>query len=50
VCIEGIKVHGAIGFTMDHDIGCYFRRVKSSEYMLGDTDMHLERVAAGIGL
>ncbi len=50
VCIDGIKIHGAIGFTMDHDIGCYFRRVKSSEFMLGDTDMHLEKIAAGIGL
>jgi len=50
VCIDGIKIHGAIGFTMDHDIGCYFRRVKSAEFMLGDTDMHLEKVAAGLGL
>jgi alkylation response protein AidB-like acyl-CoA dehydrogenase len=49
-CIEGIKIHGAIGFTMDHDIGCYFRRVKSSEFMLGDTDLHLEKIAVGIGL
>jgi alkylation response protein AidB-like acyl-CoA dehydrogenase len=50
VCIDGIKIHGAIGFTMDHDIGCYFRRVKAAEFVLGDTDMHLDKVAAGIGL
>ena len=50
ICIDGIKVHGAIGFTMDHDIGCYFRRVKAAEYMLGDTDLHLEKVAVGLGL
>jgi alkylation response protein AidB-like acyl-CoA dehydrogenase len=50
ICVDGIKIHGAIGFTMDHDIGCYFRRVKSSEFMLGDTDLHLEKIAAGIGL
>lgn len=50
VCIDGIKIHGAIGFTMDHDIGCYFRRVKSAEHMLGDTDYHLSRVSAWIGL
>jgi len=50
VCIEGIKIHGAIGFTMDHDIGCYFRRVKAVEFALGDTDVHLEKVAAGLGL
>jgi len=34
VCIDGIKIHGAIGFTMDHDIGCYFRRVKAAEFVL----------------
>lgn len=50
VCIDGIKIHGAIGFTMDHDIGCYFRRVKSAEFMLGDTNLHLEKVAVGLGL
>jgi alkylation response protein AidB-like acyl-CoA dehydrogenase len=50
VCIDGIKIHGAIGFTMDHDVGCYFRRVKAAEFMLGDTNLHLEKVAAGLGL
>ncbi|MBN1375727.1 MAG: acyl-CoA/acyl-ACP dehydrogenase [Dehalococcoidia bacterium] len=50
VCIDGIKIHGAIGFTMDHDIGCYFRRVKAAEFMLGDTDLHLDKVAVGLGL
>jgi alkylation response protein AidB-like acyl-CoA dehydrogenase len=50
VCIDGIRIHGAIGFTMDHDIGCYFRRVKSSEFLLGDTDGHLQKIAAGLGL
>lgn len=50
VCIDGIRIHGAIGFTMDHDIGCYFRRVKSSEFMLGDTGQHLEKIAVSLGL
>jgi alkylation response protein AidB-like acyl-CoA dehydrogenase len=50
ICIDGIKIHGAIGFTMDHDIGCYFRRVKAAEFMLGDTDLHLEKVAGEMGL
>jgi alkylation response protein AidB-like acyl-CoA dehydrogenase len=49
-CTDGIKIHGAIGFTMDHDIGLYFRRVKAAEYFLGDTDSHLEKVADAIGL
>lgn len=49
-CVQGIKIHGAIGFTMDHDIGLYFRRVKAAEYFLGDTDSHLEKVADALGL
>jgi acyl-CoA dehydrogenase len=40
VCIEGITAHGAIGYTMDHDIGLYYRRVKAAEFAAGDTDFH----------
>jgi alkylation response protein AidB-like acyl-CoA dehydrogenase len=50
VCIDGIRIHGAIGFTMDHDIGCYFRRVKASEFLLGGSDGHLQKIAEGLGL
>lgn len=50
VCIDGIKNHGAIGFTMDQDIGLYFRRVKEAEYCFGDSDFHRERVAVELGL
>ena len=50
VCIDGIKIHGAIGFTKDHDIGLYYRRVKAAEFTLGDTDLHRERVAIELGL
>jgi alkylation response protein AidB-like acyl-CoA dehydrogenase len=50
VALSGIKIHGAIGFTMDHDIGLYYRRVLGAESFLGDTDFHLEKVAANIGL
>jgi alkylation response protein AidB-like acyl-CoA dehydrogenase len=50
VCIDGVKIHGAIGFSMDHDMGCFFRRIKSAEFMLGGRDWHLFKIAAGIGL
>ena len=49
-CIEGIKNHGAIGFTADHDIGLYYRRVKAAEFFLGDADFYKEGVAVGLGL
>ena len=45
ICISGIRIHGAIGFTMEHDIGLYFRRVKASEYAFGDSSLHKEIVA-----
>jgi alkylation response protein AidB-like acyl-CoA dehydrogenase len=50
VALSGVKIHGAIGFTMDHDIGLYYRRVPGAASVLGDTDFHLEKVAAKIGL
>jgi len=49
-CIDCIKNHGAIGFTADQDIGLYYRRVKTAEFSLGDSDFHRERVAVGLGL
>jgi len=50
IALGGIKIHGAIGFTMDHDIGLYYRRVPGAEVALGDADFHLEKIAASIGL
>jgi alkylation response protein AidB-like acyl-CoA dehydrogenase len=50
ICIDAVRIHGAIGFTMDHDMGCYFRRIKGAEFTLGDTGLQLEAIAAGIGL
>lgn len=50
ICIDGIAAHGAIGFTMDHDIGLYYRRVRAAEFAAGDTDLHRERIAVELGL
>jgi alkylation response protein AidB-like acyl-CoA dehydrogenase len=50
VCIEAITAHGAIGYTMDHDIGLYYRRVKAAEFAAGNTDFHKEVIAIGLGL
>jgi alkylation response protein AidB-like acyl-CoA dehydrogenase len=50
ICIEAIAAHGAIGYTMDHDIGLYYRRVKAAQFAAGDTDLHREVIAAGLGL
>jgi len=50
ICIEAITAHGAIGYTMDHDIGLYYRRVKAAEFAAGDTDLHKEVIAIELGL
>ena len=49
-CIEGIQIHGAIGFTRDHDIGLYYRRVKAAQFAMGDGDFHREKIATALGL
>ncbi len=49
-CLDGIQIHGALGFSQDHDIGLYFRRVKAAEFALGDADFHRERIASELGL
>jgi len=50
ICIEAIAAHGAIGYTMDHDIGLYYRRVKAAEFAVGDTDLFREVIAIQLGL
>jgi len=41
----GIQIHGAIGFTEEHDLHLYFKRAKAWEINLGDTCFHLDRIA-----
>ncbi len=48
VCSLGHQVHGAIGFTLDHDMQLYSRRAKAAEAAYGDADFHREAVAAMI--
>ena len=50
ICIEAIAAHGAIGYTLDHDLGLYYRRVKAAEFAAGDTDLHREVIAIELGL
>jgi len=41
----GIQIHGAIGFTQDHDLPLYFKRAKAWEISLGNTVFHLDKIA-----
>jgi len=46
----GHQVHGAIGFTKDHEMQLYFRRAKAGEVLFGDGDYHREKVAQALAL
>lgn len=46
----GHQVHGAIGFTLDHDMQLYSRRAKSAEVAFGDADFYREKLARELEL
>ena len=39
---RSVQIHGGIGTTREGDIGLFFRKAKSMEYMCGDTEHHTE--------
>ncbi len=47
---ENIQIHGGIGFTWEHDAHLYFKRAKSSEFLLGDPTYHRELLAQRLGV
>ena len=44
------QIHGAIAFTLDHDLGLYSRRSKNLEAFFGDSAYHHEIIAQHMGL
>ena len=44
-CIECMKIHGAVGFTEELDLGLYHLRSKASEHTMGDSPFHREIIA-----
>ncbi len=48
--IDGVGLHGAIGFTAEYDAQLYLKRSKWARPMYGDSDYHLDRIAALGGL
>lgn len=50
VTTEGIQMLGGIGFTWEHDVHLFVKRALSSSVLLGDAELHRQRVARGIGL
>jgi len=48
--IDGVQLHGAVGYTAEYDIQLYLKRSKWARPAFGDADYHYERVAALGGL
>lgn len=45
VCGQSIQLHGGIGVTEEYIIGHYFKRMTMIEYALGNSHVHLQRLA-----
>ena len=50
VAMNAHQVHGAIGFSTEHDLQLFTRRLKAFELTYGSTASHRERVARAMGL
>jgi alkylation response protein AidB-like acyl-CoA dehydrogenase len=50
VASENIQIHGAIGFTWEHDAHLYFKRAKSSALLFGDPTYHRSLLADCLGI
>ena len=47
---EGIQIHGGIGYTWEHDMHLFVKRIKSGEPLFGTSSWHRARIAALLGL
>src|SRR5690606_13250804 len=50
ICSLGHQVHGAIGFTWEHDLQRYFRHAFAADLAHGDALHHLDGIASRLGL
>jgi len=50
VCALAHQVHGAIGFTAEHDLHHYTRHAMSTALSYGDADTHYDQLATQLGL
>jgi alkylation response protein AidB-like acyl-CoA dehydrogenase len=45
-----LQVHGGIGYTWEHDLHLYLRRLESNRALYGSPEQHLDRLGGIIGL
>lgn len=47
---RALFLHGAIGYTWEHDLQLLFKRVKSNAALFGTMDWHNEQISASLGV
>ena len=47
---EGIQIFGGIGYTWEHDMQLFVRRIKSGEPLFGSSTWHRARIADLLGV
>jgi alkylation response protein AidB-like acyl-CoA dehydrogenase len=47
---EGIQIHGGIGYTWEHDVHLYVRRLQSDGVLFGAAEVHRSVIADQIGV
>ena len=47
---RGVQIHGGVGTTREFNVGLFYRRAKASEYILGDSEFHCEKLAVALGM
>jgi len=43
---EAVQIHGGVGVTDELDVGHYFKRLTTIQFLFGSTDFHTERFAS----
>jgi alkylation response protein AidB-like acyl-CoA dehydrogenase len=47
---ETVQLHGGIGFTWEHVAHLYFKRAKSSQFLLGSPGYHRNLIGTALGV
>jgi alkylation response protein AidB-like acyl-CoA dehydrogenase len=47
---SALTMHGAIGYTWEHDLQMFYKRAKLDEHLYGDPRVWNERIADGLAL